>query len=68
MKKLSNQDYVILNINGHPIESYDTIYHFTSVVALFNDYNFNLENGEEFVCMTDLSSQLQKEYIKQLKL
>ena len=65
MEKLSNQDYVILK-NGQPIESFDTIYHYTSVVALFNDYNFNLENGEEFVCMTDLSIELQKEYLKEL--
>ena len=66
MEELSNEDYVLLK-NGKPLESLDVIYHYTSVIEHFNDYEFNLENGEEFVCMTDLSPELQKEYIKELK-
>ena len=66
MKQLSSEDYVLLK-NGQPLESLDVIYHYTSVIEHFNDYEFNLENGEEFVCMTDLSPELQKEYIKELK-
>ena len=65
MKQLSNEDYVLLK-NGKPVESLDVIYHYTSVIEHFNDYEFNLEKGEEFVCMTDLSPVLQKEYIKVL--
>jgi hypothetical protein len=64
MEELSNEDYVLLK-NGKPY-SLDVIYHYTSVIELFNDYEFNLENGEEFVCMTDLSIELQKEYLKEL--
>lgn len=65
MEQLSNEDYVLLK-NGQPLESLDVIYHFTSVIEMFNHYDFNLKKGEEFVCMTDLSSLLQKKYIKEL--
>ena len=66
MIQLSNEDYVLLK-DGQPIESLDVIYHYTSVVELFNHpFGFNLKEGEEFVCMTDLSPKLQKEYLKEL--
>ena len=60
--KLYKTDFVLLK-DGQPLESLDIIYNESSVKELFED-GFELEEGEEFVRMTDLSKELKEQYIK----
>lgn len=62
--EFSEYDYVLIK-NGQPLESLDVIYYFSSIIEMFN-MGFKLEEGEEFVCMTDLPSELKNQYIKTL--
>ena len=64
--KLFEEDYVIL-YNGEPSEPLDVIYHYTSIIEMFNDDGFSLAKGEEIVCMTELPQELQDKYIEEIK-
>ena len=59
---LHETDYVLLK-EGKPLEELNVIYHYSSVVELFND-GFILNKGEEFVSMSDLSEEVKCKYIK----
>ena len=61
---LLNTDYVLLS-NGEPKEDLCIIYSAQSVIDLFNT-GFSLEQGEQFVKMTDLPIDLQTAYIAEL--
>jgi len=63
--KLYETDYVIIK-DGVPIDSFDVVYHYTSIIELFND-GFSLEEGEEIVSMTKLPQELQDKYIKEIE-
>ena len=67
MKKiqLSDTDYVIIK-DGIPISDFDIVYHYTSIIELFND-GFNLEEDEEIISMTKLPQELQDKYITTIK-
>ena len=58
---LYETDFVIIK-NGEPVESYDTIYHYSSVVELFNT-GFKLNEGEEFISMVELPPNIQEKYL-----
>ena len=60
--KLYETDYVIIK-DGVPIDPFDVIYHYTSIIEMVND-GFAISDGEEIVPMTTLSQELQDEYIK----
>tara|TARA_Y100001938_G_C7981676_1_gene374720 strand:- start:302 stop:550 length:249 start_codon:yes stop_codon:yes gene_type:complete len=62
---LGSEDYVIL-YKGEPSEPLDVIYHFTSIIEMVNDRGLSLAEGEEVVCMTELSQELQDRYIKDI--
>ena len=59
--KLYKTDYVLFKDNK-PVGSLDIIYASESVIELFND-GFKLEQGEEFIKMTDLPIESQEKYI-----
>ena len=63
--QLYDTDYVIIK-DGVPISDFDIVYHYTSIIELFND-GFNLEEGEEIISMTKLPQELQDKYIATIK-
>ena len=60
--KLYETDYVIIK-DGVPIDPFDVIYHYTSIIEMVND-GFAISDGEEIVPMTTLSQELQDKYIE----
>ena len=62
--KLYKTDYVLFKDNK-PVGSLDIIYASESVIELFND-GFKLEQGEEFIKMTDLPIEWQEKYIAEI--
>ena len=63
--KLYETDYVIIK-EGVPIDPFDVIYHYTSIIEMVN-VGFVLSDGEEIVPMTTLSQELQDKYIETIK-
>ena len=64
--KLSALDYILFDIvNNKPIESLDTIYHYTSVIEAVNN-GLKLENNEMFISLTELPIELQNKIIETL--
>lgn len=63
--KICKDDYVIIK-NGEPLESLDIIYHKTSMQDVIED-GFELEEGEEWVKMTDLPKHLLDRYIENME-
>lgn len=71
MKNISKEDFILWDtINDKPLEKhYDIVYHYTTLVELFND-GFKLLEGEEVRCLTELSKDWQtiiSEAIEQTK-
>lgn len=66
MIQLFASDYVLVNSKTKkPIESYEIINHYTSVIAEFNQY---LESKNcEYISMTDLSKKEKSKYLKAIK-
>ena len=59
-------DYVLFNTaKQRPIEGFDTIYSYESVVTLFNN-GFHLEEDEKFFRMTDLPKDVLLSYAKHI--
>ena len=56
MKNISREDFILWDtINSKPIEDYDTIYHYTSLVDIINTDGFKLSEGQELICVEELS-------------
>jgi hypothetical protein len=66
MTQLFVSDYVLVNLKTKkPIESYEIINHYTSVIAEFNEY---LESKNcEYIPMTELSKKEKTKYLKAIK-
>lgn len=64
--KLHEDDYVLIK-DGKPVEAMNVIYHHSTVIRLFNT-EFMLEDGEAFVSMTELPTEIQEQYIKAINL
>lgn len=65
MSKLYETDYVLVNKNTKkPVEDYCYIYHYTSVI---DELNNQVEDGCEFIPMTELDKTEQLNYIKAIK-
>jgi len=61
LNNISNQDYIIWdNDKNQPLEDLDIVYHYTSIVELFNDRNFGLKSNEEIKCVAELPLKWQK--------
>jgi len=68
MDNLYNSDYVIVDKKTQkPIESFNVVYHYSTIVELVNSGECPLHEGEEFLSMTQLSEELQQKYINTLK-
>jgi hypothetical protein len=65
MIKIYETDYVLMK-DGKPVEDYDMIYHYTTIVEMLNN-GFKLGEGEYFLSMTDLPQDLKDNYIKAIK-
>ena len=63
--ELYETDYVIIK-DGVPISPFDVVYHYKSIIELFND-SFSLEDSEEIVSMIELPQELQNKYIETIK-
>ena len=62
--ELYDTDYVLFK-DGKPLESLDIIYGISSMQELLDD-GFKLEEGEEFIKMTELPVEWQEKYIAYL--
>ena len=62
--ELYDTDYVLFK-DGKPLESLDIIYGIASMQELLDD-GFKLEEGEEFIKMTELPVEWQEKYIAYL--
>ena len=63
---LYNTDYVLVDIETKkPIESYDVINHFSSVIDEYNDHL--LSENIEYIPMNKLSKEEQTNYLINLK-
>jgi hypothetical protein len=61
LNNISKEDYIIWdNEKNEPLEDLDTVYHYTSIVELFNDDNFGLKGNEEIRCVAELPLKWQK--------
>ena len=64
--KLYETDYVIVDTKTKkPAEEYDVIYHYTSVIDIFNERL--MKDGYEYISMADLSKEDKKKYKKPIK-
>jgi len=62
MKNISREDFVLWNTKyDRPIEGFDIVYHYTTIVELFNG-GFTLLNNEEFRCIAELPLGWQKKF------
>jgi hypothetical protein len=65
-KTLYSTDYVLVHLETQkPIESYDIINHYTSVIDEFNLQLTN--NGVEYIPMTRLTREEQNKYLNAMK-
>ena len=61
LNNISKEDYIIWdNEKNEPLEDLDIVYHYTSIVELFNDDNFGLKGNEEIRCVAELPFKWQK--------
>ena len=61
LNNISKEDYIIWdNEKNDPLEDLDIVYHYTSIVELFNDDNFGLKGNEEIRCVAELPLKWQK--------
>jgi hypothetical protein len=59
MQNISKEDYVIVDkTTNKTIETYDIVYHYTSIIELFNN-GFKLDPNEEIVSVAELSIEEQ---------
>ena len=64
--KLYDTDYVIVDSKTkEPMEGYEIIYHYTSVINHFNE--MLMEEGCEYVSMSELSDEDKNKYIETIK-
>lgn len=55
LNNISKEDYIIWdNEKNEPLEDLDIVYHYTSIIELFNDDNFGLKGNEEIRCVAEL--------------
>ena len=61
LNNISKEDYIIWdNEKNEPLEEWDSVYHYTSIVDLFNDDDFALKGNEEIRCVAELPLKWQK--------
>lgn len=62
MKNISREDYIIWNIhNDEPVEGLSVVYHYSTLVELFNEGMVLELNKEELRCVAELPLKWQKE-------
>ena len=66
--KLISEDYVLVNyITKKPVEGYDTIYHYSSIIDMLNANNdMRPKPNHEYISMTALPIEEQKKYLEYL--
>ena len=66
--KLISEDYVLVNrITKKPVEGYDTIYHYSSIIDMLNGNNdMRPKPNHEYISMTALPIEEQKKYLEYL--
>ena len=64
--KLYDTDYVIVDSKTKkPLEGYEHVYHYTSVIDNFNEKLMN--EGYEYISMSELSDEDKNKYIETIK-
>ena len=61
MKNISKEDFILWDIeNDKPLENYDTVYHYTTVVEIINTDGFHIQKNIELRCVAELPIKWQK--------
>jgi hypothetical protein len=56
MKNISKEDFILWDtIKNEPLEKYDIVYHYTTVVEIVNTIGFDLSVNQELKCVAELS-------------
>jgi hypothetical protein len=64
--KLYSTDYVIVDSQTKkPLEGYESIYHYTSVIEILNEKLIN--EGYEYISMTELPKEEKEQYKQTIK-
>lgn len=66
--KLYPTDYVIIDSDTRkPIEGYEHVYHYTSVINHFNEILLDEDKGWEYVSMSELSDEDKAKFKQTIK-
>jgi len=64
--KLYSTDYVVVDAETKkPLEGYENIYHYTSVIEILNEKLMN--QGYEYISMSELSKEDKKQFKETIK-
>jgi hypothetical protein len=69
MKNISREDFVIWKPKTKElVEDADTVYHYTTIIELINNFELSLQDDEEIICVAELPLSLQKEISNAIEL
>jgi hypothetical protein len=61
MRNISKEDFILWDtVNNQPLESHDTVYHYTTVVEIINTDGFKLLEGQSLIRVSELSLDWQR--------
>jgi hypothetical protein len=61
MKNISKEDYIIWDvIKNEPIEGWDIVYHYTTIMEIINTDGFKLTQTQQLVRVAELSLRNQR--------
>ena len=62
MNNISREDFVIWKPKTKElVEDADTVYHYTTIIELINNFDLSLQDDEEIICVAELPLRLQEE-------
>ena len=68
MKNISKEDYIFWNhTTKKPLESYDIVYHYTTIIEMLNMNGIVLDIDEEIKCVAELPLEEQIKYSHELE-
>ena len=69
MKNISREDFVIWKRKTKElVEDADTVYHYTTIIELINNFELSLQDDEEIICVAELPLRLQEEISNAIEL
>tara|TARA_R110000851_G_scaffold117849_2_gene244857 strand:- start:106 stop:321 length:216 start_codon:yes stop_codon:yes gene_type:complete len=62
MKHISKEDYILWDmVKNEPVEGWDIVYHYTSIIEYVNIDGFEVSEGQELICVNELSLHFKRE-------